>query len=135
MADLLAELTPCCYLIDPLPNADAALLDERLEIFLRKLCSARKNIPVILLTDADRRNAWLYRKNVQAHNKKRETATRIVQKLQQEYPLLFLIDMKNAMGNDYEGTIDGVHPDELGVWRFSTFLIRKLKNKSSLNFF
>ena len=129
MADLLAELNPCCYLIDPLPNADVALLEDRLEIFLRKLCSVRKNIPVILLTDADRRNAWLYRKNIQAHNKKRETAARIVKQLQPEFPRLFLIDMKNAMGNDFEGTIDGIHPDELGVWRFSSYLIRELRKK------
>ncbi|MBQ9772750.1 MAG: hypothetical protein IJW23_13085 [Lentisphaeria bacterium] len=132
MAELLTELKPCCYLIDPLPNADASLLEERLEIFLRKLYSARKDIPVILLTDADRRNAWLYRKNLQAHKKKRETAARIVKQLQQEFPLLFLIDMKNAMGNDFEGTIDGIHPDELGVWRFSAFLIRELRKNSRI---
>lgn len=134
MAELLTELNPCCYLIDPLPNADAALLEERLEIFLRKLCSAGKNTPVILLTDADRRNAWLYRKNVQAHNKKRETAVRIVKQLQSEFPLLFLIDMKNAMGNDFEGTIDGIHPDELGVFRFVSFLICELKKISNFTY-
>ena len=62
-----------------------------------------------------------------AHNQKRETAERIVKQLQKKFPLLTLIDMKKSMGTDYEGTIDGIHPDELGVWRFSTFLIRELK--------
>ena len=133
MAELLTELDPCLYLIDPLPNADSALLEERLEIFLRKLCSARRNTPVILLTDANRRNAWLYRQNVIAHNQKRETAARIVKRLQQEFPLLSLIDMQHAMGKDYEGTIDGIHPDELGVWRFTTHLIRELKKVKTAN--
>lgn len=135
MAELLTELEPCCYLIDPLPNADSSLLEERLEIFLRKLCSARKNTPVILLTDANRRNAWLYRKYVVAHNQKRETAARIVKRLQQEFPLLYLIDMKKAMGNDFEGTIDGIHPDQLGVWRFVTFLIQKLRKNPAIRVF
>lgn len=130
MADLLAELNPCCYLIDPLPNADVPLLEERLEIFLRKLCSARRNTPVVLLTDADRRNAWLYRKNVIEHRRKRETASRITKRLQKEFPLLSLIDVKDAMGDDFEGTVDGIHPDELGVWRFVSFLISELRKRS-----
>ena len=106
---------------------DSVLLEERLETFLRKLCSAKSNIPVVLLTDADRRNAWLYRKSVKEHNTKRATAHRIVKQLQKEYPLLFFIDLKNTMGNDFEGTVDGIHPDELGISRFVTYLIRELK--------
>ena len=133
MADLLTELNPCCYFIDPLPNADAALLEERLEVFLCKLCTAKPDIPVVLLTDANRRNAWLYRRNLVAHNKKRETAARIVKQLQEKFPHLILIDMKKSMGTDFEGTIDGIHPDELGVWRFSSFLIRELKKNPLLS--
>lgn len=128
MAELLTELDPCCYLLDPMPNMNTALIvEERLEIFLRKLCSARKNTPVVLLTEPDRRNAWLYREKTLEHQKKRETAARIVKQLQKEFPQLYFIDLKNAMGNDFEGTIDGVHPDQLGISRFTTRLIRELK--------
>jgi len=28
--------------------------------------------------------------------------------------------------------VDGIHPDELGVWRFVTFLTRKLKQDQTL---
>ena len=41
--------------------------------------------------------------------------------------------MQHAMGKDYEGTIDGIHPDELGVWRFTTHLIRELKKVKTAN--
>lgn len=127
IAELLAETEAYIYIVDALPNCDTALVEERLEPFLRYLCSAKKNTRVFLLTDADRRGTWLFPEKVRAHREKRAAAKKIVSRLQQEFPLLHLIDMAPGMGKDFEGTVDGVHPDELGVFRFSTYLIRKLR--------
>ena len=127
IAELLTETNALFYIIDPFPNCDTALVKERLEPFLRHLCSACGTKPVFLLTDADRRGAWMHPDAVLAHRRKRAAAKRIVKQLQQGFPHLHLIDMVRSMGNDSEGTVDGIHPDELGVSRFSTYLIRQLR--------
>ena len=127
IAELLTEPDAWCYIIDPLPNCDTALVEERLEPFLRYLCSNKKAVPVFLLTDADRRNAWLFPERVREHRRKRAAAKKIVERLKKEFPLLHFIDMSRSMGDDSEGTVDGIHPDELGVFRFTDFLIRKLR--------
>ena len=128
-AELLAEIDAAFYLVDALPNCDTLLVEERLEAFLHILCSKRRNTPVFLLTDADRRGAWMYPEKVREHRQKRTAARRIVAQLRRKYPALQLIDMARSMGSDAEGTVDGIHPDELGIARFSGFLIRSLRNR------
>jgi hypothetical protein len=127
MAKLLLELDSLFYIIDPLPNCDTALVAANLEPFLRCLCSNKKDTPVFLLTDANRRGAWIHPQQVKAHCEKRLKAKEIVLTLQKEFPQLYFIDMAKSMGSDFEGTVDGIHPDQLGVTRFTNFLIKKLQ--------
>ena len=127
MAGLLGELSPAAFLIDPLPNTDAALLEERLEKFLRELCSARRNTPVVLITDIIRAWARLYPAERAKFRAKRDTAERIVRKLAEAFPNLYFLDARRSMGGDDEGTVDGLHPNDLGSARFARCLYRFLK--------
>ena len=43
------------------------------------------------------------------------------------YKNIFYLDSKNALGSDYEGTVDGVHFTDLGFIRYANFLIKKFK--------
>ena len=39
------------------------------------------------------------------------------------YNNIFYVESKNAIGNDNEGTVDGVHFTDLGFIRYADFLI------------
>ena len=43
------------------------------------------------------------------------------------YKNIFYIDSENALGSDYEGTVDGVHFTDLGFKRYADYLIEKLE--------
>ena len=40
---------------------------------------------------------------------------------------IFYIESENALGADYEGTVDGVHFTDLGFKRYADYLMEKLE--------
>src|SRR5262249_29415705 len=59
MAELLAELAPAVYVLDCLPNMDAALVAQRVEPFVRTLRKARPDTPILLVEDRSYTTAFL----------------------------------------------------------------------------
>ena len=53
--------------------------------------------------------------------------TEFVKMADNGYKNIFYLDSKNALGSDYEGTVDGVHFTDLGFIRYANFLIKKFK--------
>ena len=49
------------------------------------------------------------------------------------YENIIYIESYNALGNDFEGTVDAVHFTDLGFSRYSKFLIQKFKEYNLLN--
>ena len=43
------------------------------------------------------------------------------------YENIFYLESNNALGSDYEGTVDGVHFTDLGFIRYADFLMKKFK--------
>ena len=46
---------------------------------------------------------------------------------------LFYIETDGAIGNDHEGTVDGVHFTDLGFLRYADYLIRNFKKLELIN--
>lgn len=129
MAALMSELDSFLFLIDPLPNMNEELVVERMEPFLRTLCSAKPDTPIVFITDPDRSGAWIYPEKTAAHRNKRKTAAAILRRLQKEFQNLYLIDAQEFMREDHEGTVDGIHPNDLGAEQFAAFLARSLHDR------
>lgn len=53
--------------------------------------------------------------------------TEFVKMADNGYKNIFYLDSKNALGSDYEGTVDGVRFTDLGFIRYANFLIKKFK--------
>ena len=49
------------------------------------------------------------------------------------YDNIIYLESSNALGNDFEGTVDAVHFTDLGFKRYSNFLIEKFKEYDLLN--
>lgn len=111
MAHLLAELDPDLFIIDPLRNNSPEDLKEKYEPFLRTLLRARPDTPMLLADDAMFTNA---------PSKRTPVVLEVMQKLQAEgVKTLHFLPNEGMLGYDYEGTVDGTHPNDLGMMRMA----------------
>jgi lysophospholipase L1-like esterase len=120
VAQLLAELDPAVYVLDPLPNMTAERVVERYERFIHILRKTHPATPIVMVenieyadgvfvearqkrfADANARLAEIHKRLVKAGEKK-----------------LFYVSATKLLGNDGEATVDGTHPTDLGFVRMA----------------
>jgi hypothetical protein len=123
VVDLLAELDPSVYVIDCLPNMDAALVKERTEPLVRTLRAARPNTPILLVEDRTFAQAAVTPSLVDAHRQRRAELAGAYRRLQDAgVPGLHYLKGDRLLGTDSEGTTDGSHPNDLGMMRYAEAL-------------
>ena len=113
LCDLLAEIDASAYVLDCLWNMGDALVQERVEPFLRALQQKRPATPILLAEDC---NAF-----EQAPTAKSRIVRGIYDKLKAQdaaqWKNLHYLEAKEMLGHDGEGTVDGCHPNDLGMMR------------------
>ena len=128
LAHLLAELDPAVFVLDPLPNMDEKLVNQRAEKFLRILCAARPATPVVMVEDFPLTYAWMRPSNLNAHRSKWKAFSRIYRKLRDAgYPHLHYVEGLHSIGDDSTGTLDGIHPNDVGYERLAKNLLPTLR--------
>lgn len=112
VADLLAELDPSVYIIDPLPNMHAVAAEERLTYLLKTLHRAHPQTPVVLVQTAGNQSAWL-RSPDNSDRALNETMRKVYDTAKKDWGArLFLVEGDHLVSSD--GTVDGVHATDLG---------------------
>jgi hypothetical protein len=118
MAELLGELDPAVYVLDCLWNMTPEMISERTEPFINILRGLRPNTPIVLVEDSHFMN-----QPTQDGQILRSIYERL--KTGGDDHLYFLANT-GMLGSDTEGTVDGCHPNDLGMMRqglvFETFL-------------
>jgi len=113
LCDLIAEIDASVYVLDCLWNMNDALVQERAEPFIRALQQKRPGTPILLAEDC---NAF-----EQAPTSKSRILRGIYDKLKAEDAVkwkgLRYLEAKEMLGHDGEGTVDGCHPNDLGMMR------------------
>lgn len=110
MAELLAELDPSAYVLDCLWNMSPDLVSTRIEPFVTTLRAAHPDTPILLAEDCSVRNV--------CPTEKGTILRRIHQKLTAEgVKNLHFLSNEGMLGDDTEGTVDGCHPNDLGMMR------------------
>ena len=128
LAYLLAELDPAVFVLDPLPNMDLQLINERAEEFLSILCEARPDTPIIMVEDFPLTHAWIHQKALCEHQLKWDAFARIYHKLQDAgNSNLHYVEGLHSIGDDNAGTVDGIHPNDLGCKRLANNLLPTLR--------
>lgn len=123
VADLLAELDPSVYVIDCLPNMDAAMVKARTEPLVRTLRAARPTTPILLVEDRTFSHAALVPGLMQAHSARRAELAAAYRRLQSDgVKGLSYLKGDRLLGADSEGTTDGSHPNDLGMMRYAEAL-------------
>lgn len=128
VVDLLAELDPSVYVIDCLPNMDAALVKERTEPLVRTIRAARPSAPLLLVEDRTFSQAGLVPSLIQGHKERRAELAGAYRRLQAAGVTgLHYLKADRLLGLDSEGTTDGSHPNDLGMMRYAEALRPALK--------
>jgi hypothetical protein len=110
MADLLAELDPSVYVLDCLWNMSPEMVSTRVEPFVKRLRAARPDTPICLVEDCSVRNV--------CPTEKGTILRAIDQKLTAAgVKNLHFLSNHGMLGDDTEGTVDGCHPNDLGMMR------------------
>lgn len=120
MAKLLAQLDPSVYVLDALPNNNAAETAERLDPLVKALRVAHPSTPIVLVDNVMYTNGDFV-------ETRRVKAMEVNALLKQEYDKLvkagdknvFYVSADKLLGADGEDTVDGTHPTDLGFLRMA----------------
>ena len=126
IADLLIELDCCLYILDAAPNMPAPLIQQRAEIFIRKIRAAKPDIPIILMEDKEYAASWLVAQKNYENRSRREALRQVYEKLHDDN--ITYVEGSLLLGNDAEATVDGSHPNDLGAFRMADYLLPIIKD-------
>jgi len=123
IAELLAELEPAVYVLDPVPNMEAELIDERAEPFVRRLRGARPSTAIVMVEGRHYTDSWLCQGN-RARDARRNAAFRAVYEslVGSGVEGLTYVWGERLYGTDGEASMDGSHPSDLGAVRMADAL-------------
>lgn len=118
VGELLVKIDAAVYVIDCLPNMNAALVRERCIPLVKQLRAARPHTPIVLVEDRRNANAWILPARNAHHTANHEALKECFAALQKEgVQGLFYIEGDGLIGDDSEGTTDASHPSDLGFMR------------------
>ena len=120
LAELLAELDTSIYVLDCLRNMSDEQVRERLEPFVRQLRAKCPTTPILCAGDA-------FLDNPKEPTRSKLTREAIERLTREGLPHLHYLPMRGAWGDDGEGTVDGVHPTDLGMSRQAQVFVKALR--------
>lgn len=107
LAELMAEIDAAAYVLDPLWNMSPDMVQERIPPFVRLLHAAHPDTPIVLAEDSNIANL--------TPTPKGRLLLEIQAQLQREgIGNLHSVSARGMLGPTDEGTVDGVHPTDLG---------------------
>jgi len=123
MATFLAELDPAIYVLDGLPNMDAAMVAERAEAFVKILRRARPGTPIVLVENVTYQNAEFVSARRDSYTSKNAELRQVYKRLMDSgIRNLHYVPGDDLLGHDGEATVDGTHPTDLGFLRMAEAL-------------
>jgi len=120
MAELLAELNPDVYVIDPLWNMEINEINERMAAAVKIIRAKHPNTPIVLVEDSSVYDA-------SPTSKGRLLKSIVDQLVAEGVKHLYFLPSKGMLGDDGEGTVDGVHPNDLGMMRQADVFVEFLR--------
>jgi hypothetical protein len=128
VGEAMCEIDAALYVIDCNPNTKTELIFERAVELVKFLKKNRSDVPVLLVENFYYENGFGKPEESESE-KKRVELRRAFQVLQNEgIQQIFFQKGDGLIGYDHEGTVDGVHPNDVGMLRIAEMLQPTLKN-------
>ncbi len=120
VADLLAELDVDVFVIDCLPNMNAAEVAARTEPLVRTLRKAHPTTPMLLVEDRSYSDSFLVSSKRQRNESSRKAFLAAYDRLTADgITGLTYLEGKHLLGDDGDATVDSSHPTDLGFVRMA----------------
>lgn len=120
VGELLAELDPCLYAIDCLPNMTPEQVAERTEPLLRQLRKARPETPILLVEDRSFTSSPFLKGLRDAHAARRAACRKAFERVVADgFKGVGYLEGEAILGDDGEAAVDGSHPTDLGMARYA----------------
>jgi len=128
MAALLAELNPSVYVLDCLPNLTVQEVSQRIEPMVQVLRAAHADTPIVLVENIVYQNAPLSAAREESYKAKNAALRAVWRRLQKrQTPKLHYVTGDSLLGDDWDATVDGAHPNDLGFYRMASALLGVLE--------
>lgn len=129
VARFLCEIDPAVFVIDCVANVSTALVKERTAPLVKLIRETHNTVPILLLDE----RTWSSSKfitNLGGPQEEKRAALRTeFEKLQQAgIEHLHYRDGRDLIGEDAESTVDGSHPNDLGMMRYADALEPTLRS-------
>jgi len=112
VADLLAELDPCLFVIDCLPNMASAEITERTVPLVRRIRRDRPETPILLAEDRTYANTRFFPAKMERH---RSTRAAWHDLIGEGVGNIHYLDGDGLLPDDGEAKVDSSHPTDLGM--------------------
>ena len=128
VASLLAELDPAVYVLDPLPNMGTEMVTQSMPKLIEKIRNSHPKTPIVLIEHIDLGDAPVNpsrRPGYVASNK--ELRKIYEQRIKDGDRKIYYVRGEKLLGTDGQGTVDRVHPSDLGFMRMTAVIEPVLK--------
>ena len=118
VGDMLADIDAHVFILDCVPNPNPKQIKDRTAAFVKTIRAKHPRVPIIMVQGIIRESGN-FNKDLRAKNLEQNANFKFeYEKLVEEgMKGLYFIDSFNLLGNDHEGTADGVHPTDVGFLR------------------
>lgn len=118
VGDLLIKVDAAVYVIDCLPNMNAAAVRERCVPLVKQIRAAKPDTPIVLVEDRRNTNDWILPSRAKHHDDNHAALREAYAALQKEgVKRLHYIPGDALYGTDTEGATDASHASDLGFMR------------------
>lgn len=139
MADVISRIDASCYVLDCVWNMrfdpsgkNMRSVQRNYEPFIRKLRAIRPGVPIVMAAGCDvfvgegENSGNIARKN--------DFVRKLYDRLVAEgWKDIYFLPGDEMLGDDMEGTVDGVHPNDIGMLRMSEFYARAVAEALGLS--
>jgi len=118
VGDYLTQVDAAAFVIDCLPNMNAAMVQQRCVPLIKQLREKKPDTPIILVEDRRNTNSWILPARDAHHTANHAALKKAFERLQADgIGNLYYIEGDALYGTDGDGATDGSHASDLGFYR------------------
>ena len=125
--DIVCATEADAFVFDAFSNSTADIIEKRLYNFVRDIRAKRPETPLIFLQTIKRDIGIFSLSSRKRNDDQRAAAAEIMPKVCKDFKNVYFLDPGLIVGDDAQGTVDGTHLNDLGVYRTAQYLTPKLK--------
>ncbi|MFB6457262.1 SGNH/GDSL hydrolase family protein [Chitinophaga sp. Hz27] len=128
VGEAMIEIDPALYVIDCSPNTSPELIHERAVKLVQQIRAKKPDVPVLLVENYIYEAAFFQPTIMDIATKKQVELKKAYDELiESGVKHLYYKTGENFIGTDHEGTVDGIHPSDLGMKAFAEHILPTLQ--------